>query len=198
MTQQVSKAFGFSLQRIVSSAHRQIRFAAVEQGVVIPLAHIAFHNGKIQFPPVQLLAERLGVVHLKKEIGLGVGAVILRQRPRQQVHAHCRGDAEAQILGVLQGLLHLPFQLGLVVLYGGGGGQQQLPRRGQAQPFVGVVKQGRCVVLFQPADVLGYSRLGQVQLFRRPGIVHMAADRQKALHPKIQHGIPPLFVFIIT
>ena len=120
--------------------------------------------------------------------------MILRQRPRQQVHAHCRGDAEAQILGVLQGLLHLPFHLGLVVLYGGGGGQQQLPRRGQAQPFVGVVKQGRCVVLFQPADVLGYSRLGQVQLFRRPGIVHMAADRQKALHPKIQHGIPPLFL----
>ena len=90
---------------------------------------------------------------------------------------------------------HVPLELLLVVAHGEGGAAQQLPLRGEGELLVVVDEQPGPVVVLQILDMLGHRRLGDVQAFRRPGVVSAPAHLQKGVHPKVQHRPPPFPVF---
>ena len=110
------------------------------------------------------------------------------QRLWDKIHSHRRGHAKTQVSVLAVCLLHPSVQKHLILLHGDSGAAQHLPGSGQVQLFVFVVEQLDPALLLQPADVLGYSRLGQVELLCRAGVVHQPTDLQKGVDSKIQHS----------
>ena len=115
------------------------------------------------------------------------------QRLRDQRHTYGRRHAENQTVGSRSRIVKAAAQHLLIMLYRQRHAPQQLSFPGQGEALVGIGEQRRLILLLQPADMLGDGRLGDVQRFGSPGIVHILAHSQKSIHSKIQHGYPSCF-----
>ena len=84
-----------------------------------------------------------------------------------------------------------------IVVHGGGSAEQKLPALRKQKSLPLTAEQRGAVPLLQSADVLRHRGLCDVELLRRPGIVHRPADCKEGLHTNIQHKSHPFSCVIL-
>ena len=179
-------------QGVGRRAHADIGLLGPDDVVVLALAEVALHHGEVQLAVIDHPQQNLGVFHQHVDIHAGIALHIGGQPLRQQVFPDGQGGPEADGAPPQAQILHIPFQLLLVVEHAQRGIAQQLPLLGQREALVLIGEQLDAVVALEILDMLGHRRLGDVQLLRRPRVVPVAAHRQKGIHPKIKHrSFPP-------
>ena len=134
--------------------------------------------------------------HLLERIDVGDGGLQAQARPLLLHAAHnagqlviaqrdARADAQhAALVAVAQLALHLVERIDDVH----GVGAHAPPAVGQIEPLVQPLEQANAVYLLDFMDGAGDGGLGHVQVFRRAGDVHRAADLQKDADVADGHG----------